>query len=122
MPGTILIVEDDAALAATLEIALLQVSDFEIVLLRDGRQAVHFLEEASLAPSAVFTDLDLPRLDGYELIRWMRARTALFQVPVIAMSARNDGPGALAAGANRFLGKPYPVAAVRELLKELLNA
>jgi DNA-binding response OmpR family regulator len=43
-------------------------------------------------------------------------------VPVIAMSARNDEPGAIEAGANGFLAKPFPLAAVRAQVQELMDA
>jgi chemosensory pili system protein ChpA (sensor histidine kinase/response regulator) len=90
--------------------------------LHDGRQAIQFLENAHTPPAAVLTDLDLPRVDGYELIRWMRTQPGLLHTPVIAMSARRDEAGALAAGANRFLLKPYSAAEIREIVKEWMHA
>ncbi|MBM3763791.1 MAG: response regulator [Acidobacteria bacterium] len=116
---TILIVEDDRALASTLELALAPLGP--IVVTHDGAQAQAYLQ-SNAAPAAVLTDLDLPRVDGCQLIQWMRATPALLRVPVLAMSARNDDAGALAAGANRFIVKPFRLAQVRERLQELLNA
>ena len=118
MPPTILIVEDDRALASTLEIALAPLGD--VAVAHDGAQAQAFLE-TNTAPAAVITDLDLPRVDGCQLIVWMRSTPALLLVPILAMSARNEEPAALAAGANRFILKPFRLAQVRERLQELLN-
>jgi DNA-binding response OmpR family regulator len=119
MPHTILIVEDDRALASTLEMALAQLAD--IAVAHDGAEAQAYLE-AHPAPAAVVTDLDLPRVDGCQLIVWMRATPALLRVPVLAMSARNEAAAALQAGANQFILKPFRLAQMRERLQELLHA
>ncbi len=122
MARTILIVEDDRALAGTLEIGLLALDDVDTVTVFDGREAMEFLEINSPPPAIVLTDLDLPRVDGYQLITWMRSRPELLHVPVIAMSARHDPVGAIKAGANQFLAKPFALASVRAQVRELLDA
>lgn len=122
MARTILIVEDDRALAGTLEIGLLAIDNVDTVTVFDGREAMEYLETHSPAPAVVLTDLDLPRVDGYQLITWMRSRPELLRVPVVAMSARHDGTEALAAGANEFLTKPFALAVVRARVQELLRA
>jgi|SRR6187402_1372320 DNA-binding response OmpR family regulator len=121
MARTILIVEDDRALAGTLEIGLLALDDVDTVTVFDGREAMEYLEVNTPAPAVVLTDLDLPRVDGYQLITWMRKQPELLRVPVVAMSARPDGAGALKAGANEFLAKPFPLAVVRAKVQELLH-
>jgi DNA-binding response OmpR family regulator len=121
MARTILIVEDDRALAGTLEIGLLAIDDVDTVTVFDGREAMEYLETKSPPPAVVLTDLDLPRVDGSQLIAWMRSRPELSRVPVVAMSARADGREALRAGANQFLAKPFALAAVRARVQELLH-
>jgi DNA-binding response OmpR family regulator len=121
MARTILIVEDDRALAGTLEIGLLAFADVDTVTAFDGREAMGYMEAHAPPPALVITDLDLPRVDGYQLITWMRSQPELLRVPVIAMSARSDAAGALQAGANEFLAKPFALAAVRARVQELLN-
>ena len=121
MARTILIVEDDRALAGTLEIGLLALDDVDTVTVFDGREAMEYLEVNTPAPAVVLTDLDLPRVDGYQLITWMRRQPELLRVPVVAMSARHDATGALKAGANDFLAKPFPLATVRAKVQELLH-
>ncbi len=121
MARTILIVEDDRALAGTLEIGLLALDDVDTVTVFDGREAMEYLETNTPVPAIILTDLDLPRVDGYQLITWMRTRPALLKVPVVAMSARHDAAGALKAGANKFLAKPFALAVVRKLVQGLLR-
>ena len=122
MARTILIVEDDRALAGTLEIGLLAIDNVDTVTVFDGREAMEYLETHSPAPAVVLTDLDLPRVNGYQLITWIRSRPELLHVPVVAMSARHDGAESIAAGANEFLAKPFALAAVRARVQELLHA
>lgn len=121
MARTVLIVEDDRALAGTLEIALAALEGVEPVLAHDGREAISFLENSTNPPAIVLTDLDLPRVDGYQLIRWIRERPDRFPMPVLAMSARADAGGAAEAGADEFFGKPFSLAAVRVRIQELMN-
>jgi len=122
MARTILIVEDDRALAGTLEIGLLAFENVDTVTVFDGRAAMDFLETRMPPPAIVLTDLDLPRVDGFQLIRWMRTQPELLRVPLIAMSARHDGAEAIKAGANLFLPKPFTLATARARVQELLNA
>ncbi len=122
MARTILIVEDDRAVAGTLEIGLLAVENVDTVTVFDGRDAIDYLERHP-APALVLTDLDLPRVDGFHLISWMRSQPKLLRTPVLAMSARaSAGSDARASGANDFLPKPSPLAAIRSRIQELLNA
>lgn len=122
MARQILIVEDDPALAATLEIALSQIPNLEILTVSDGQFAIDHLTAAQQCPAAVITDLDLPRVDGLHLIRWMRNSPRLLRTPVLAVSANPAESEALAAGANKFLPKPYKPADIRKALQELLHA
>ncbi|HEU0119331.1 MAG TPA: response regulator [Bryobacteraceae bacterium] len=121
MARTILIVEDDRALAGTLEIGLLALTGVDTVTVFDGRAAMDYLE-SHRPPALVLTDLDLPRVDGYALIAWVRTHPELRSLPIIAMSARDDGTGARQAGANDFLMKPFPLAAVRTRVQECMDA
>jgi len=123
MARKILIVEDDRALAGTLEIGLLAIENADTVTVFDGRAAMEYLQTHPQPPAVVLTDLDLPRVDGVHLIRWMRGRPELLRVPVIAMSARDEEAAtAAAAGANAFVPKPFALAEVRARVQELLNA
>lgn len=109
---TVLVVEDNRALADTLAFALSALADLEVLIAHDGAEGLHLLPRAHL----LCTDLDLPRVPGETLIREFRALQP--GAPVIAMSA---GPGDQ-AGADRFFAKPYSALLVRDTVKEMLNA
>jgi DNA-binding response OmpR family regulator len=112
-----LVVEDGEHLAFLLGY-MLEREGFEVVTLRDGREAAHHIA-ASVPPDVVVLDLMLPYLDGFELLGLMRAHPGWKHVPVIVLSARSaesDVVRALEGGANDFVRKPYRP---RELMARL---
>ena len=112
MRRTVLVVEDNRALADTLAVALSLLPNTDVLVAYDGQDGFAMLGRAD----ALCTDLDLPRMNGETLI--VNFRRLKPGAPVIAMSA---GPGEN-AGADRFFPKPYSTAAVRETLKEMFYA
>jgi CheY-like chemotaxis protein len=119
MQRVVLIVDDTDHLAATLEVALDAQAGTAVVSAADGREALEMLE-AGASIAALVTDLQMPRMDGFELIRRVRADRRLAGVPIIAVSGDSD-PGtparALEAGADAFFPKPFsPVGLVERLI------
>ena len=119
----VLIVEDTETCAATLEIAFLTIPDITVVAVSSARQALEILRDGAV--SALVTDLNMPRMDGFELIEKVRAESRFADLPVIVISGDTDPrtPERIARlGVNAFFGKPYSPAEVREKLEHLLNA
>lgn len=115
-----LVVEDGEHFAFLLDY-MLKRERFEVVTLRDGREAAHHIA-ASSPPDVVLLDLMLPYLDGFELLGLIRAHPHWKHVPVIILSARSaesDVVRALDSGATDFVRKPYRP---RELLARLRRA
>ena len=102
---TILIVED-VALNRDLLVQLLE-DDYRLVIAADGVSALARAGEAR--PDLVLMDLSLPRMDGWEATRRLKADPALADIPVIVLSAhamRGDEERARASGCDDFLTKP----------------
>lgn len=122
---TVLIVEDSENSAATLEIALLAIPGLNVVLASSALHALRILRAAGSNLDAIVTDLNMPHMDGFELIRHIRADQRHRAIPIIVVSADTD-PATPARvsdiGANAFFPKPYSPAQVRRKLEELLNA
>jgi two-component system KDP operon response regulator KdpE len=100
----ILIVEDEPALLRALRINL-RARGYEVATASTGREAL--AEAAQRPPDAVLLDLGLPDLDGAEVIRELRGWSA---APVIVISGRagpGDKIGALDAGADDYVTKPF---------------
>jgi CheY-like chemotaxis protein len=119
----VIIVEDTDTCAATLEIAFLSIPDLTIVSVSSARHALEILHNGPV--SALVTDLHMPRMDGFELIRRVRADSRLAGLPVIVVSGDTDPrtPERVSQmGVNAFFSKPYSPAEVRDKLEHLLDA
>ncbi|MFJ9946970.1 response regulator [Kitasatospora sp. NPDC091207] len=106
----ILIVDDEPALLRTLRINL-SARQYAVRTAASGGEALD--RAARTSPDAVLLDLGLPDLDGMDVIRGLRSHSA---VPIIVLSGRTgaaDKVGALDAGADDYLTKPF-------LMEELL--
>jgi two-component system, OmpR family, KDP operon response regulator KdpE len=115
-PGRVLIVEDEPALLRALQINL-RARGYEVTTSTTGEDAL--VEAARHPPHAVLLDLGLPDVDGTEVIRRLRGWSA---VPVIVLSGRagsGDKIGALDAGADDYVTKPF---SMEELLARLRAA
>ena len=121
---SVLIVEDSENSAATLEIALLGIPGLNVLMASSAFDALRILREAAPKPHAIVTDLNMPRMDGFELIRQIRGDERLSATPIIVVSADTD-PGTpdrvSRMGVDAFFAKPYSPAKVRRKLEELLD-
>jgi len=117
---TVLIVED-VALNRDLLVQLLE-ERYRVVLAEDGQAALK--QAASAKPDVILMDLSLPRMDGWEATRRLKADATLSKIPVIVLSARAmpaDEARARAAGCDDFLTKPIDEGMLFEKLEKHLN-
>jgi len=118
----VLLVEDELACGATLEVAFEDGDAPSFQHTATAEQALAILRDRSI--SALITDINLPLMDGLELIRRIRAEPDLAQLPIVVTSAETDGETseqALRLGANAFFPKPYSPFAVRQKIEELIR-
>ncbi len=123
MPRTLLIVEDAEQCADTLEFALHGLPDIDIVAARSAEEALRLILQTPVC--AMITDLQLPQMSGFELIRRVRERPDHRSVPILVLSGDSDPttPHRLRSlGADAFFLKPYSPSAVRQKVEMLLNA
>jgi two-component system, OmpR family, KDP operon response regulator KdpE len=114
----VLVVEDEPGLLRTLEITL-RARGYQVASSTDARAAL--AEAARRPPDAVLLDLGLPDLDGTEVIQHLRAWSA---VPVLVLSGRGgsgDKIGALDAGADDYVTKPFAMEELLARLRALLR-
>ena len=123
MQSRVLIVEDTEPSAATLEIALLSIPEIQVVVAGSAQEALRELNNGRPV-SALVTDLNMPRMDGFELIERVRSDSRYRAMPIVVISADTDPrtPERLRRlGADAFFAKPYSPAAVRRKLEQLLH-
>ncbi|MGC5333261.1 SpoIIE family protein phosphatase [Micromonospora sp. DT62] len=104
--ATVLVVDDNADLRAFL--ASLLAPHHRVVVAADGREALDRIAER--VPDLVLTDVMMPRLDGFGLVRALRADRRTAGLPIIVLSARAGEEAAvegLRTGADDYLAKPF---------------
>src|SRR5689334_15098733 len=110
----ILVIDDEAAVRDSLSLSL-RFQGYEVSLAADGEAGLAAVRDED--PDAVILDVMMPRLDGLEMCRRLRAEGIL--VPVLMLTARDtvgDRVAGLDAGADDYLVKPF---ALQELLARL---
>lgn len=115
----ILVAEDDGALRRFLERGL-TAEGYRVSVAEDGEAAMAALE-ASL-PELVVLDLNLPKRDGTEVLRYLRARSD--ETPVLVLSARYEvgtRVECLDLGADDCMGKPFSLAELKARCRALLR-
>jgi CheY-like chemotaxis protein len=121
-PDCRVLVVDDLDDNRLLLTGLLEAVGFETRQAADGEQA--FAAFAAWRPVLVMMDMRMPRIDGFEAIRRIRAAPGGEAARIICVSASafdEDRAGALAAGADDFIGKPFRESVLFEKVRLLLG-
>ncbi len=104
---TVMVV-DDSLTVRKITSRLLTREGYQVVLAKDGVDALEQLLET--VPDVILSDIEMPRMDGFDLVRNIRADKRLSAVPVIMITSRTAEKHrnyALEIGASHYLGKPY---------------
>ena len=124
--GRCVLLAEDVEINREIVLALLESTLLEIDCAVNGEEAVKMFREAPDKYDAIFMDLLMPVLDGYEATRQIRALDAerAGTIPIIAMTAnvfREDIERCLSAGMNSHVGKPLDLKVVLLKLKQYLS-
>ena len=106
-PPTVMVV-DDSLTVRKITSRLLAREGYQVLLAKDGVDALEQLIE--VMPDVVLSDIEMPRMDGFDLVRNIRADERLHTLPVIMITSRTAEKHrqyAFEIGANHYLGKPY---------------
>ncbi len=113
-------VVDDDQVVRRLAQAILRRGGHQVVALDNGQAALDALEQST--PDIVITDLMMPRMDGLELVRRIRAEARWAALPIVVLTARGtsaDLRRAREAKADRFLTKPFSSAQLLDMVEDL---
>lgn len=121
MPLTILVVDDD--LGTRLSISdYLELSGYSVITANDGQEALMMVKE--YRPDLIVTDIVMPQMNGYELVRRVRQQPEFRLLPVILLTARTKTQERILgyqSGCDLYLPKPFELeelaAAIRNLLE-----
>lgn len=118
----LIMVVDDSITMRKVATRLLERNHMQVLTAKDGVDAVARLQEQ--IPDAMLLDIEMPRMDGYELATHMRNDERLKDVPIIMITSRTGEKHrqrAMEIGVNRYIGKPYQESDLLENLRELLD-
>lgn len=104
----VVMVVDDSLTVRKITSRLLHREGYEVVLAKDGVDALEQLIDVQ--PDVILSDIEMPRMDGFDLLRNIRGDERLKHLPVIMITSRTADKHrnyAAEIGANHYLGKPY---------------
>ncbi|QIL44752.1 response regulator [Acidovorax sp. HDW3] len=104
----LVLVVDDSITVRRVTQRLLQREGYRVALAADGLQALERLQEER--PTVVLSDIEMPRMDGFDLARNIRGDAALHDLPIVMITSRiaeKHREHAMELGVNHYLGKPY---------------
>jgi len=116
-------VVDDSINVRCVTQRLLERYNMRVVTAKDGVDALATLQET--IPDVMLLDIEMPRMDGYELAQHMRNDERFKGIPIIMITSRTGEKHrnrAMEIGVNRYLGKPYQETELLENIQELVGA
>lgn len=122
MARTVLVVDDDPQIVRVVEINLTQ-EGYQIRTAGDGEAALAAVREER--PDLVILDVTMPRMDGFEALKRLKADPALADIPVIMLTARAEDEEVFegyGTGAKWYLTKPFEPGELRRVVRQVLPA
>ncbi len=123
---TLALVADDSITMRKVTTRVLEAYDIEVVTARDGVEATEMMQDS--VPDLLLLDIEMPRMDGYQVAEYVRADVRLRNVPIIMITSRagkKHRDRGKQAGANAYLSKPYKeselITEVRKLLRNQME-
>jgi DNA-binding response OmpR family regulator len=113
---------DDSTTALTMERMLLAQSAYDVVLARDGREAVR--QAVDHAPDLIILDVVMPNMDGFEACQEIRRRESTRSIPVIMVTTRGEGhhvETGFKVGCNDYVTKPINGPELLSKVRNLLG-
>jgi len=118
----LVLVVDDSITVRRVTQRLLQREGYRVALAADGLQALSRLAEER--PAVVLSDIEMPRMDGFDLARNIRGDESLAGLPIIMITSRiaeKHREHAKQLGVNHYLGKPYSEEELLRLVRSYVS-
>jgi len=119
---TILIVEDSATTRALIRAVIEELGDFETVEAASGFEALKMLPLQEYA--LIITDINMPDINGLELINFIRSNPRYNHLPIIIVSTEKsdeDKKRGMALGATAYVTKPFKSTELQETIKKTIG-
>ncbi|MFN5029485.1 MAG: Hpt domain-containing protein [Burkholderiales bacterium] len=116
----LVMVVDDSLTVRKITSRMLTRENFEVVTAKDGVDGLQQLQD--VAPDVILLDIEMPRMDGFEFARNVRADAKTKHIPIIMITSRTADKHrkhALELGVNKYMGKPYQEEQLLGLIRQL---
>ena len=121
MPFKILIVDDDVGTRLSIS-DYLELSGYQVITANDGQEGLNMVNKHH--PDLIVTDIIMPRINGYELVRNVRQKTHFRLLPVILLTARTQTQERILgyqSGCDLYLPKPFELEELAAAISNLLE-
>jgi two-component system chemotaxis response regulator CheY len=118
---TILIVEDSATTRALIRAVIDELGEFETVEASSGFEALKILPQQEY--DLIITDINMPDINGLELINFVRNNPRYKQIPIIIVSterSEEDKKRGMALGATAYVTKPFKSSELQEIIQKTI--
>jgi chemosensory pili system protein ChpA (sensor histidine kinase/response regulator) len=118
----LVMVVDDSVTVRKVTTRFLERQGFDVITAKDGVHAIEVLRDQ--LPDLMLLDIEMPRMDGFEVARRVRATSTTKHLPIIMITSRTGEKHretGLAAGANEYMGKPFQEDILLENIHHLLQ-
>jgi chemosensory pili system protein ChpA (sensor histidine kinase/response regulator) len=120
---TVLIVDDSPSVRRVMS-NLVTKTGWAAFAAKDGLEALEMLQTAAHLPDVILSDVEMPRMDGYEFVAALKQQPALKHIPVVMITSRagdKHRQKALEMGVAEYLAKPYEDEDLIRTIKHLAN-
>jgi CheY-like chemotaxis protein len=119
----ILVVDDSELMHSLMKYTLSRLKDFEVSYARNGKEALDFVTTMG-EPSLILLDINMPVMDGLDLLRRLSSLGMTKRIPVIILSTEGrdaDVLRGLEAGARAYLPKPFKAQDLHTMIERVLS-
>jgi chemosensory pili system protein ChpA (sensor histidine kinase/response regulator) len=125
-PGhrAVIMVVDDSLTVRRVSQRLLEREGYRVLLAKDGVEALELMQALAPRPDLMLVDIEMPRMDGFDLTRNVRGNEATKSIPIIMITSRTADKHrnyALGLGVNAYFGKPFQEDALLAAIAGLLS-
>ena len=123
--ATTVMVVDDSVTVRKVTSRLLERFGLDVVLAKDGLDAITQLQDMDILPDVMLLDIEMPRMDGFEVVSRVRHNNRLQNIPIVMITSRTGEKHrerALSLGASRYLGKPFQERELLQVIGDLTGA
>lgn len=118
------LIVDDSPSVRQVNSNLIKNAGWQVSVAKDGLEALEMLQTGRNLPDIILTDVEMPRMDGYELLALLKRQETLRKIPVIMITSRSGDKHRRKAydlGVSEYLTKPYEESVLIKKIQQLLN-